>query len=174
MPESAIHRRRSRALRATGVRTGAGVIIAAIALLVPVAAPAVASAGGWTQQDSGTTTSFKAVDFADATHGWAVGEAGMVRSTSNGGSTWAAQASGVSQGLYGVDFADATRGWAVGDGGVVIATANGGSTWVRAARSSQPSTAASGGTSKRRRRPSTSTRSTSSTRRAGGPSATAA
>ena len=100
------HRHRSPVLRHTRVRLGVALVIALVCLAAASLLPAVAMAGGWTSQTSGTSQSFRAVDFTDASHGWAVGEAGMVRATINGGTTWSAQTSGTAQEFYGVAFGD--------------------------------------------------------------------
>jgi photosystem II stability/assembly factor-like uncharacterized protein len=61
--------------------------------------------------------------------GWAVGNAGTIVHTGNGGSTWSPQTSGTGAFLFGVKFVDANNGWAVGAGGVIVHTGNGGSSW---------------------------------------------
>src|SRR5688572_2256387 len=61
------------------------------------ATPATTSAeetAGWTPQVSGTTSTLRAVSFADASNGWAVGDFGTVVHTSDGGASWTPQASG--------------------------------------------------------------------------------
>ncbi|MEI6449709.1 MAG: YCF48-related protein [Actinomycetes bacterium] len=73
--------------------------------------------------------SFMDVAFPDAAHGWAVGDAGSIVATTNGGATWSAQSSRSRAILFSVDFTDATHGWAVGDGGAILATTDGGATW---------------------------------------------
>ena len=70
------------------------------------------------------------VFFIDASNGWAVGDAGQILKTSDGGATWAGQRSGVSTRLTQVRFATATTGWAVGDAATVLRTVDGGATWV--------------------------------------------
>ncbi len=59
---------------------------------------------------------------------WAVGVAGKIYASTDGGVTWAEQTSTVTSDLYGVDFVDATHGYASTAGGVVR-TADGGATW---------------------------------------------
>jgi photosystem II stability/assembly factor-like uncharacterized protein len=93
----------------------------------------------WTAQDSGVADHhLKDVAFADASHGWAVGQ-GTIVATSNGGSTWTQQDPGVAADLRGVTCVDATHAWAVGTveagwlkyAGVILATNDGGVTWTR-------------------------------------------
>lgn len=69
------------------------------------------------------------VFFIDATTGWAVGDAGQILKTSDGGATWSGQRSGVSTRLTQVRFASATTGWAVGDNATILRTVDGGATW---------------------------------------------
>jgi photosystem II stability/assembly factor-like uncharacterized protein len=66
------------------------------------------------------------VHFVDAQTGWAVGDAGTILKTSNGGSSWSSQTSGTNQGLSSVYFTDAQTGWAVGKSGTIVRTINGG------------------------------------------------
>jgi photosystem II stability/assembly factor-like uncharacterized protein len=117
--------------------TGFGTSLHLVALLVFFAAlgmtPAAAFATGdvvWTQRDSGTTTSnLQSVFFTDANTGWAVGQAGYVRKTIDGGKTWVAQTTSTFQ-INGVYFFDANHGWCVGGtAGTLCETSNGGTTW---------------------------------------------
>jgi photosystem II stability/assembly factor-like uncharacterized protein len=97
----------------------------------------------WDAQDPGSRAALRAVAFPDASHGWAVGEAGTILATANGGETWSAQSMERLEGrpqtstLHDVAFPDASHGWAVGhdgDGrsGVILTTADGGATWTKA------------------------------------------
>jgi len=87
---------------------------------------------GWTAQNSGTTNGLKAVCFTDLNNGWAVGRAGMVRTT-DGGATWVkVNAPAARSGLSGLCFVGTKLGWAVGGGdygGLVLMTQDGGATW---------------------------------------------
>ena len=64
-----------------------------------------------------------------STAGWAVGGAGIIVATGDGGSTWSVQESGSDTFLRGVFACTATRAWAVGDDGTVLLTTDGGSSW---------------------------------------------
>ena len=80
--------------------------------------------------------------FADAAHGWAVGAAGTIVDTTDGGLTWAVQASSapVATDLSGLAVAaDALRGSAVGAAGTMLRTLDGG-----VADSTFPATTATG------------------------------
>ena len=70
-----------------------------------------------------------ALQFVNATSGWAVG-GGEILATTDGGATWTAQASNTGLNLTGVHFTDAQDGWAVGDQGAIINTTDGGATWT--------------------------------------------
>jgi photosystem II stability/assembly factor-like uncharacterized protein len=69
------------------------------------------------------------VCFVDASRGWAVGDAGKLLVTRDGGTTWEPQSSPTREDLRGVFFLDENRGWAVGGAETVIATENGGRQW---------------------------------------------
>ena len=94
----------------------------------------------WSQTPLDAFHSLNAVDFFDATHGWAVGDYGAIIRTTDGGATWkaAATAPTLDGWLYDVSFVDATHGWAVGTTydataltykAVLLATSDGGDTW---------------------------------------------
>jgi len=79
-----------------------------------------------------------AMDFADPTHGWAVGNRydpatgthpDCIMSTTDGGVTWNVHDTGTYVDLTAVDFCDAIHGWAVGNEDTVFATNDGGLTW---------------------------------------------
>ena len=56
----------------------------------------------------------------DQSRAVAVGDAGTVLTTADGGATWTAAASGVGQTLFGVRMRSTGQGWAVGAGGVIL------------------------------------------------------
>jgi photosystem II stability/assembly factor-like uncharacterized protein len=74
---------------------------------------------------------FSDIDFPVAGKGWAVGDAGTIVKTVNGGQTWTKQSSGVSSKLIAVDFVTANHGFAVGKSGRILRTRDGGSHWVK-------------------------------------------
>ncbi len=86
--------------------------------------------GGWAPQTSGITQNANAVFFTDVNTGWMVCDGGVIRHTTNGGSTWSAQTSGTTKDLNAVSFASATIGLAVGASGTVCHTGNGGTSWT--------------------------------------------
>jgi photosystem II stability/assembly factor-like uncharacterized protein len=97
-----------------------------------------ASAGGeggeapidWAAQTSDTDQDLFSVHFVDATTGWAVGNAGTIIKTNDGGAKWTAQTSGTGEHLYSVDFIDDQVGWAVGNAGTILKTNDGGAKWT--------------------------------------------
>ena len=67
-----------------------------------------------------TGDEFVSVHFVNTTTGWAVGQSGVIRHTTDGGVTWTHQNSGTTRELMSVDFTDANTGWAVGGGGTIL------------------------------------------------------
>ncbi|MDC0309675.1 YCF48-related protein, partial [bacterium] len=78
-----------------------------------------------------TTAGMKGFAAINSKDRWAVGAAGEIIATTDGGNTWWAQNSPVSSDLYSVDFVNRHLGFAVGDGGVFLRTTNGGHSWVQ-------------------------------------------
>lgn len=69
------------------------------------------------------------VTFFDELNGVAVGGAGQIRTTSDGGETWQSTEAVTDKRLLSVFFLNDNLGWAVGEGGVLIKTENGGNSW---------------------------------------------
>jgi photosystem II stability/assembly factor-like uncharacterized protein len=67
--------------------------------------------------------------FADASHGWVYGEAGVLYATADGGQTWSRQRVPTRHLLLGASFADARTGWLSGGGLTLLTTTDGGATW---------------------------------------------
>lgn len=80
-----------------------------------------------------TTHDLHAVTCVGNVIGWAVGDAGVVLHTRDGGESWQPLPSGADVALRAVRFVDARVGWAVGDRGVLLATEDGGQRWQRRA-----------------------------------------
>ena len=89
-----------------------------------------AGAGRWELQDSGVTNTLHDVEFVNDTHGWAIGEGGIIIATTDGGDTWVSQSSGYELTLNSVDFTDESNGWIVGKLGLILNTKDGGNTWT--------------------------------------------
>jgi len=88
----------------------------------------------WLRQRTFTTARLEGLFFIDARRGWAVGWAGTILATSDGGRFWDDVAPETLYGnLTAVWFEDRNRGWAVGSPGLVLRTEDGGHTWKRVA-----------------------------------------
>ncbi|MCI0534996.1 MAG: choice-of-anchor D domain-containing protein [Verrucomicrobiales bacterium] len=76
------------------------------------------------------------IQFLDANNGWIVGQAGLFRRTTTGGTVstaWTPQPAFTSANLKRVHFISTATGWTVGDNGVtgsIFRTDNGGVTWL--------------------------------------------
>ncbi|MDB5257601.1 MAG: Cadherin-like beta sandwich protein [Chitinophagaceae bacterium] len=84
----------------------------------------------WIQASSSTIQDLRSVHFISSTQGWAVGNNGIILTTSNGGLTWTTQTSGTTEYLNTVHFISSTQGWIVGTNGTILVTNNGGITWT--------------------------------------------
>lgn len=84
----------------------------------------------WSKQTSGVTQDLYGIFFIDANNGWAVGDAGTIIHTTNGGSSWEKQTSGSLEDFSAVVFFDVNSGWVTGSNGIILHTTNGGTNWV--------------------------------------------
>jgi photosystem II stability/assembly factor-like uncharacterized protein len=85
-----------------------------------------------------TGVRFTSASFAGDRLGWAVGSAGRIFTTSDGGRMWFAQRSNVESDLFDVKFISAAEGWASGANGTLLHTVDGGVHWsVEASNLSQ-------------------------------------
>lgn len=117
----------------------------------------------WQQAQVPVSSTLTAVQFIDSRNGWAVGHAGVVLHTSNGGESWALQmdghraaalelhaaqtsadesriamarqgvADGADKPFLAVSFSDASNGMVVGAFGLALVTADGGMSWTSVA-----------------------------------------
>lgn len=71
------------------------------------------------------------LDLNGSSHGWIVGDEGMILASTDYGQTWNKQNSGVRTALFNVDFNSDDEGIAVGEKGTVVYTADGGMTWQK-------------------------------------------
>jgi photosystem II stability/assembly factor-like uncharacterized protein len=78
-----------------------------------------------------TKTELFHLDFNGNSHGWIVGDGGVILATSDSGNTWIKQSSVTSVPLYNVDFRDDNDGYVVGKTGTILRTTNGGQTWEK-------------------------------------------
>ncbi|MDH7514699.1 MAG: YCF48-related protein [Bacteroidota bacterium] len=79
---------------------------------------------------TGARAALNAVAGAVVNAVWAVGDAGTIVKSSDGGWTWQVQNSGTQLPLYAVCAVDALRAWACGSGGVILRTTDGGAVWT--------------------------------------------
>ncbi len=85
----------------------------------------------WRRITVPTKTELFHVDFNGNSHGWVVGDEGVIFSTTDEGKTWRKQDSGTRVSLFNVDFRNDNDGYIVGQGGTILRTENGGATWER-------------------------------------------
>ncbi len=71
------------------------------------------------------------LDYNGSSHGWIVGDEGVILATVDGGDTWILQNSKTKLALHNVDFRDDKEGYAVGEKGIILRTENGGLNWQR-------------------------------------------
>jgi len=87
----------------------------------------------WTQAEVDTRAHLNAVFFADAEHGWAVGEDAVIVHSADGGRSWArqfdARDASVKGPLLDVWFRNAQEGFAIGVYNKIYKTADGGESW---------------------------------------------
>ncbi|MCC6328732.1 MAG: glycosyl hydrolase, partial [Acidobacteria bacterium] len=69
--------------------------------------------------------------FRDDDEGYAVGEAGTILRTENGGNTWEKVQSPILTSFMRVDFADDKNGLIAGHGGTILRSSDKGRTWNR-------------------------------------------
>jgi photosystem II stability/assembly factor-like uncharacterized protein len=71
-------------------------------------------------------SSWTAVTFEDANHGWLAGPQGQIAFTQDRGRSWTRQRSSLWGSVRQIQFIDSRTGWMLGDDGVIIATGTGG------------------------------------------------
>lgn len=83
----------------------------------------------WRRITVPTKTELFHLDFSGNSHGWIVGDGGVVLHTTDEGQTWRKQSAGTTLPLYHVDFRDDDEGYIVGKTGTILRTENGGEMW---------------------------------------------
>ena len=83
----------------------------------------------WRRQIAPTKAELFHLDFSGNSHGWIVGDKGVILATTDRGETWTLQNSGTNRALFAVDFRDDNEGYAVGGGGTILRTIDGGHHW---------------------------------------------
>jgi photosystem II stability/assembly factor-like uncharacterized protein len=79
----------------------------------------------WVKESTYTDLDLYAVSFPDTFTGFAVGESGVVKKTTNGGLTWYSKSSGTTLDLYALSFPTCDTGYAVGAYGEIVRTDSG-------------------------------------------------
>jgi photosystem II stability/assembly factor-like uncharacterized protein len=69
--------------------------------------------------------------FIDLNTGWAAGQNGTIRKTTNSGANWTTQTSSFGSFIYSIVFTDANTGYFSGSTGTIYKTTDGGSNWVQ-------------------------------------------
>lgn len=87
-------------------------------------------AQSWAELSTGITTPLRDVFFITEGKGWAVGDQGVILTTTNGGDSWTPQVSGITTATFrSVFFTSENNGWAVGSYNTLRSTTDGGTTW---------------------------------------------
>lgn len=84
----------------------------------------------WVEQVSGTTLTFRSVQFMNQNVGWICGEAGLIIKTTDGGQSWIELTTGTTELLTDLHFADQNIGYVVGYNETILKTTDGGANWV--------------------------------------------
>lgn len=84
----------------------------------------------WHRQIAPTKAELFHLDFNGTSHGWIVGDKGVILATTDRGETWQLQRSGTTRALFSVHFRDNKEGHAVGGGGTILRTEDGGQNWI--------------------------------------------
>ena len=99
-----------------------------LVVVIPLGSPVV-RAEVFNARTSGTTNDLKAIHGATDSILWAVGDAGTIIKSIDGGVTWTPQVSGTAANLLSIYAISPTVAW-VGGIGVLLGTTNGGVTWT--------------------------------------------
>ncbi len=84
---------------------------------------------GWFALGSGTSVSLNGIGLVTADYALAVGDAGTLLRTTDGGANWESITSGTSQNLNGISIINNSTAVAVGAGGTILRTTDAGSSW---------------------------------------------
>lgn len=101
-----------------------------IRFLVLVLIVATTASAQWRQVLTRSFPDFNGVSFVNANTGWAVGSAGAIYKTVNGGQAWTPMTSGVTASLGCVFFVDANKGFVGTTNRTLLMTTDGGTTWT--------------------------------------------
>ena len=84
----------------------------------------------WTQIFSNQSKNLNAVEFANDSIGWIMGNDGIILYTNNSGNSWSTQTSGTTKNLMDLHVFNKDTVVAVGEDAVFIYTLNGGTSWT--------------------------------------------
>jgi len=70
------------------------------------------------------------VSFANPNTGFAIGDCGMIRKTTNGGWNWTILNTGSINNVSGISFPDENTGYTAGNPGTILKSTNGGINWI--------------------------------------------
>lgn len=87
----------------------------------------------WDVIDLGNNIGINKVFFHDQNIGWICGSGGMIKKSTNGGSTWETRYSGTNAYLMDMQWLDHNNAWIAGSQDIVLKTVNGGLTWQQVA-----------------------------------------
>ena len=94
----------------------------------------IATADGgrtWVRQKTNTSQALEGIFFLDANNGWAVGWAGTILKTTDGGANWKMiKADAAVWSTSSIYFKDQNNGWAAGFGGQLLQSKDSGLTWT--------------------------------------------
>lgn len=79
---------------------------------------------------SGTTSNLNSISSINQDTAYAVGDAGTILKTTDGGNSWVSQQSNTTVNLNSIHFINSLKGIAIGNNGTVLITTNGGLNWV--------------------------------------------
>jgi photosystem II stability/assembly factor-like uncharacterized protein len=87
--------------------------------------------GMWQSQahPAPANVAFHGVAMIDASHGFVVGDGGLMLETHDGGQSWQSRMSVTGASLAAIQFVDPAHGFIVGEGGAILATVDGGVSW---------------------------------------------
>ncbi len=84
----------------------------------------------WDTAATGVQDGISEIIFISNNEGWAVGDDGLILTSTDGGATWATISSGVTSNLESIFFADTSTAYIAGRDGTILKSTNGGTSWT--------------------------------------------
>lgn len=103
-----------------------------IKIIILLILAATAANSQWVQQSSGVTNELRLAYMLSETKIFALGQAGTLLRTTNGGDNWVTIAAGTANNLVSMDFINSNTGY-IGSSMELLKTVNGGNTWTTVA-----------------------------------------